>query len=77
LLNTWRTGLPEVIQFFGIEPNSPGADHNNVIIPAGADAWLMASRRPQPAWHGQDSPRGNAPSHTQHFSQILAACVAT
>lgn len=30
-----RRAVPEVIQFFGMELNSPGADHSSVIIPAG------------------------------------------
>lgn len=32
-----REAVPEVIQFFGLELNSPGADHSSVIIPAGHD----------------------------------------
>lgn len=32
-----RQAVPEVIQFFGIELNSPGADHSSVILPAGDD----------------------------------------
>lgn len=32
-----RETVPEVIQFFGMEFNSPGADHSSVIIPPGAD----------------------------------------
>jgi hypothetical protein len=32
-----RQAVPEVIQFFGMELNSPGADHSSVIVPHGAD----------------------------------------
>lgn len=32
-----RAAVPEVIQFFGIELNSPGADHSSVVIPFGDD----------------------------------------
>jgi hypothetical protein len=32
-----REAVPEVIQFFGMELNSPDADHSSVIIPAGND----------------------------------------
>jgi hypothetical protein len=32
-----RQAVPEVIQFFGMELNSPGADHSSIIIPGGAD----------------------------------------
>jgi hypothetical protein len=32
-----RTAVPEVIQFFGMELNSPAADHSSVIIPHGSD----------------------------------------
>lgn len=32
-----RGAVPEVVQFFGLELNSPGADHSSVIIPAGHD----------------------------------------
>lgn len=32
-----REAVPEVVQFFGLELNSPGADHSSVIIPAGHD----------------------------------------
>ncbi len=32
-----RAAVPEVIQFFGMELNSPAADHSSVIIPYGAD----------------------------------------
>jgi hypothetical protein len=32
-----RQAVPEVVQFFGMELNSPSADHSSVIIPAGAD----------------------------------------
>ena len=28
-----RTAVPEVIQFFGLELNTPGADHSSIIIP--------------------------------------------
>jgi hypothetical protein len=32
-----RLAVPEVIQFFGMELNSPAADHSSVVIPQGAD----------------------------------------
>jgi hypothetical protein len=32
-----RRAVPEVIQFYGMELNSPGADHSSVIIPHDAD----------------------------------------
>ncbi len=32
-----RIAVPEVIQFFGMELNSPAADHSSVIIPHGSD----------------------------------------
>lgn len=32
-----RRAVPEVIQFFGMELNSPAADHSSVIIPFGTD----------------------------------------
>lgn len=32
-----REAVPEVIQFFGIELNTPGADHSSVIVPQGED----------------------------------------
>lgn len=32
-----RAAVPDVVQFFGLELNSPGADHSSVIIPAGHD----------------------------------------
>ena len=32
-----RAAVPEVIQFFGIELNTPGADHSSVVIPYGPD----------------------------------------
>lgn len=32
-----REAVPEVIQFFGIELNTPGADHSSVIVPSGHD----------------------------------------
>lgn len=32
-----RQAVPEVIQFFGMELNSPGADHSSVIVPHDAD----------------------------------------
>ena len=32
-----RAAVPEVIQFFGMELNSPAADHSSVVIPYGAD----------------------------------------
>lgn len=32
-----RAAVPEVIQFFGLELNSPGADHSSIIVPAGDD----------------------------------------
>jgi hypothetical protein len=30
-----RAAVPEVIQFFGMELNTPGADHSSVIVPVG------------------------------------------
>lgn len=32
-----RAAVPEVVQFFGMELNSPGADHSSIIIPPGDD----------------------------------------
>jgi hypothetical protein len=32
-----RIAVPEVIQFFGMEFNTPAADHSSVVIPFGAD----------------------------------------
>ena len=32
-----RQAVPDLIQFFGMEFNSPGADHSSIIVPAGAD----------------------------------------
>jgi hypothetical protein len=32
-----RQAVPELVQFFGMELNSPSADHSSVIIPGGAD----------------------------------------
>ena len=32
-----RIAVPEVIQFFGLELNTPAADHSSVVIPFGAD----------------------------------------
>jgi hypothetical protein len=32
-----RRAVPDLVQFFGMELNSPSADHSSVIIPAGAD----------------------------------------
>lgn len=32
-----RQAVPELIQFFGIELNTPGADHSSVIVPQGAN----------------------------------------
>jgi hypothetical protein len=32
-----RRAVPEVIQFFGMELNSPAADHSSVVIPFGSD----------------------------------------
>lgn len=32
-----RAAVPEVIQFFGLEFNSPGADHSSIIVPPGDD----------------------------------------
>jgi hypothetical protein len=32
-----RQAVPDLVQFFGMELNSPSADHSSVIIPAGAD----------------------------------------
>jgi hypothetical protein len=32
-----RQAVPEVIQFFGMELNTPGADHSSIIIPQGDD----------------------------------------
>jgi hypothetical protein len=32
-----REAVPDLVQFFGMELNSPSADHSSVIIPAGAD----------------------------------------
>lgn len=32
-----RQAVPEVVQFFGMEFNTPGADHSSIIIPAGQD----------------------------------------
>ena len=32
-----RAAVPEVIQFFGIELNTPAADHSSVVIPYGPD----------------------------------------
>jgi hypothetical protein len=32
-----RLAVPDLVQFFGMELNSPGADHSSIIVPAGAD----------------------------------------
>ncbi|OYU70190.1 MAG: phosphoesterase [Alphaproteobacteria bacterium PA2] len=32
-----RIAVPELIQFFGMEFNSPAADHSSIIVPAGMD----------------------------------------
>jgi len=32
-----RAAVPEVIQFFGMEFDTPGADHSSIIVPAGDD----------------------------------------
>lgn len=32
-----RIAVPEVVQFFGLELNTPGADHSSVVMPHGAD----------------------------------------
>jgi hypothetical protein len=32
-----RIAVPDLVQFFGMEFNSPGADHSSIIVPAGAD----------------------------------------
>lgn len=32
-----RIAVPDLVQFFGMELNSPGADHSSIIIPPGAD----------------------------------------
>ena len=36
LLNS-RLAVPELVQFFGMELNTPGADHSSIIVPPGAD----------------------------------------
>lgn len=36
-----REAVPEVVQFYGIELNSPGADHSSVIIPRSPDERQM------------------------------------
>lgn len=36
-LKASREAVPEVLQFFGMELNSPGADHSSIIVPTGAD----------------------------------------
>lgn len=32
-----RASVPELVQFFGMEFNSPAADHSSIIVPAGPD----------------------------------------
>lgn len=32
-----RQAVPELVQFFGMELNSPGADHSSIVIPPGPD----------------------------------------
>lgn len=32
-----RKAVPDLVQFFGLELNSPGADHSSIIVPPGAD----------------------------------------
>eukprot|EP01035_Chromulina_nebulosa_P013187 gene13188-17534_t len=32
-----RKAVPDLVQFFGMELNTPGADHSSIIIPAGPD----------------------------------------
>lgn len=32
-----RAAVPELVQFFGMEFNSPAADHSSIIVPAGPD----------------------------------------
>ena len=32
-----RQAVPDLVQFFGMELNSPGADHSSIIVPPGAD----------------------------------------
>lgn len=51
-----RLAVPELVQFFGMELNTPGADHSSIIVPPGTDEvdrlvnieTLFDSREPWP-----------------------------